>query len=224
MTFPPASVVPFMLTHDCQQLNMINVLWSFSVTLLWPPLSTCSWTVIVFNTVRVSFQLHPVSLLLQLVTTVLCFSWTPPPQVWPHWISPLLFLQPQPQCFLLVCVRTCPSKSQSYWLFPLDASNLKGDSVACVSKSYETPHCKQARSALTHFSVFSIFPLAGFRRNEEMRAMEVLPILKEKVAFLSGKIMCVYDGMSLVCCSDQGKKANATWSTVLNLHVSTVWS
>ncbi|TNM93281.1 hypothetical protein fugu_018683 [Takifugu bimaculatus] len=28
--------------------------------------------------------------------------------------------------------------------------------------------------------------IAGFRRNEEMRAMEVLPILKEKVAFLSG--------------------------------------
>lgn len=29
--------------------------------------------------------------------------------------------------------------------------------------------------------------LPGFRRNEEMRAMEVLPILKEKVAFLSGE-------------------------------------
>ncbi|XP_053302426.1 triple functional domain protein isoform X2 [Pleuronectes platessa] len=28
--------------------------------------------------------------------------------------------------------------------------------------------------------------IGGFRRNEEMRAMEVLPILKEKVAFLSG--------------------------------------
>ncbi|XP_065804551.1 triple functional domain protein isoform X7 [Labrus bergylta] len=28
--------------------------------------------------------------------------------------------------------------------------------------------------------------IAGFRRNEEMRAMEVLPILKEKVAYLSG--------------------------------------
>ncbi|XP_051925865.1 triple functional domain protein isoform X1 [Hippocampus zosterae] len=28
--------------------------------------------------------------------------------------------------------------------------------------------------------------IAGFRRNEDMRAMEVLPILKEKVAFLSG--------------------------------------
>ncbi|XP_047462007.1 triple functional domain protein isoform X3 [Mugil cephalus] len=28
--------------------------------------------------------------------------------------------------------------------------------------------------------------IAGFRRNEEMRAMEVLPILKDKVAFLSG--------------------------------------
>ncbi|XP_041867313.1 triple functional domain protein isoform X3 [Melanotaenia boesemani] len=28
--------------------------------------------------------------------------------------------------------------------------------------------------------------IAGYRRNEEMRAMEVLPILKEKVAFLSG--------------------------------------
>lgn len=27
---------------------------------------------------------------------------------------------------------------------------------------------------------------SGFRRNEEMKAMEVLPILKEKVAFLSG--------------------------------------
>lgn len=38
---------------------------------------------------------------------------------------------------------------------------------------------------------FSFSPLVGFRRNEEMRAMEVLPILKEKVAFLSGKIMCV---------------------------------
>ncbi|XP_076735501.1 triple functional domain protein isoform X3 [Maylandia zebra] len=32
----------------------------------------------------------------------------------------------------------------------------------------------------------SLVPLTGFRRNEEMRAMEVLPILKEKVAFLSG--------------------------------------
>ncbi|XP_016318026.1 triple functional domain protein-like [Sinocyclocheilus anshuiensis] len=28
--------------------------------------------------------------------------------------------------------------------------------------------------------------ITGFRRNEEMKAMEVLPILKEKVAFLSG--------------------------------------
>lgn len=28
---------------------------------------------------------------------------------------------------------------------------------------------------------------SGFRRNEEMKAMEVLPILKEKVAFLSGR-------------------------------------
>lgn len=36
---------------------------------------------------------------------------------------------------------------------------------------------------------FSLYE--GFRRNEEMRAMEVLPILKEKVAFLSGKIMCL---------------------------------
>ena len=27
----------------------------------------------------------------------------------------------------------------------------------------------------------------GFRRNEDMKAMEVLPILKEKVAYLSGK-------------------------------------
>uniref|UniRef100_A0A665THJ3 non-specific serine/threonine protein kinase n=1 Tax=Echeneis naucrates TaxID=173247 RepID=A0A665THJ3_ECHNA len=33
-------------------------------------------------------------------------------------------------------------------------------------------------------SIVSLHP--GFRRNEEMRAMEVLPILKEKVAFLSG--------------------------------------
>ncbi|TWW65398.1 Triple functional domain protein [Takifugu flavidus] len=32
----------------------------------------------------------------------------------------------------------------------------------------------------------ALIRLTGFRRNEEMRAMEVLPILKEKVAFLSG--------------------------------------
>ncbi|KAG7499826.1 triple functional domain protein isoform X2 [Solea senegalensis] len=32
----------------------------------------------------------------------------------------------------------------------------------------------------------ALIQLTGFRRNEEMRAMEVLPILKEKVAFLSG--------------------------------------
>ncbi|XP_029919326.1 triple functional domain protein isoform X2 [Myripristis murdjan] len=32
----------------------------------------------------------------------------------------------------------------------------------------------------------ALIELTGFRRNEEMRAMEVLPILKEKVAFLSG--------------------------------------
>uniref|UniRef100_A0A674DK72 non-specific serine/threonine protein kinase n=2 Tax=Salmo trutta TaxID=8032 RepID=A0A674DK72_SALTR len=31
-----------------------------------------------------------------------------------------------------------------------------------------------------------VFPSPGFRKNEDMRAMEVLPILKEKVAFLSG--------------------------------------
>uniref|UniRef100_A0A671NYI3 non-specific serine/threonine protein kinase n=1 Tax=Sinocyclocheilus anshuiensis TaxID=1608454 RepID=A0A671NYI3_9TELE len=31
-----------------------------------------------------------------------------------------------------------------------------------------------------------LFCFSGFRRNEEMKAMEVLPILKEKVAFLSG--------------------------------------
>ncbi|RXN26494.1 triple functional domain isoform X4 [Labeo rohita] len=32
----------------------------------------------------------------------------------------------------------------------------------------------------------TLIQLPGFRRNEEMKAMEVLPILKEKVAFLSG--------------------------------------
>lgn len=31
-----------------------------------------------------------------------------------------------------------------------------------------------------------------------MRAMEVLPILKEKVAFLSGKVMCVLSSLKNV--------------------------
>ncbi len=35
-----------------------------------------------------------------------------------------------------------------------------------------------------------LFCFSGFRRNEDMKAMEVLPILKEKVAFLSG-VFCV---------------------------------
>lgn len=35
--------------------------------------------------------------------------------------------------------------------------------------------------------VFS-FCISGFRKNDEMKAMDVLPILKEKVAYLSGKL------------------------------------
>lgn len=48
--------------------------------------------------------------------------------------------------------------------------------------------------------VFSVF-----KRNEEMRAMEVLPILKEKVAFLSGKCLSIiikmfnYDLLNMCC-------------------------
>lgn len=33
-----------------------------------------------------------------------------------------------------------------------------------------------------------IFFFLGFRKNDEMKAMDVLPILKEKVAYLSGKV------------------------------------
>lgn len=32
------------------------------------------------------------------------------------------------------------------------------------------------------------FFISGFRKNDEMKAMDVLPILKEKVAYLSGKV------------------------------------
>ena len=35
--------------------------------------------------------------------------------------------------------------------------------------------------------------LPAFKRNEEMRAIEVLPILKEKVAFLSGECLLLID-------------------------------
>lgn len=42
----------------------------------------------------------------------------------------------------------------------------------------------QSGSPLTVFSLC----LSGFRKNDEMKAMDVLPILKEKVAYLSGKI------------------------------------
>uniref|UniRef100_A0A673ZG74 non-specific serine/threonine protein kinase n=1 Tax=Salmo trutta TaxID=8032 RepID=A0A673ZG74_SALTR len=43
----------------------------------------------------------------------------------------------------------------------------------------------QTGSALIQLTGMLLMPI-GFRRNEDMRAMEVLPILKEKVAFLSG--------------------------------------
>lgn len=36
--------------------------------------------------------------------------------------------------------------------------------------------------------LISVFPVLGFHRNEDMKAIDVLPILKEKVAFLSGQI------------------------------------
>lgn len=35
------------------------------------------------------------------------------------------------------------------------------------------------------------FCVLGFHRNEDMKAIDVLPILKEKVAFLSGQIYTV---------------------------------
>ncbi|XP_030003268.1 triple functional domain protein isoform X7 [Sphaeramia orbicularis] len=50
-------------------------------------------------------------------------------------------------------------------------------SMACWATNHKWQYA-QTGSALIQ--------LTGFRRNEEMRAMEVLPILKEKVAFLSG--------------------------------------
>lgn len=37
-------------------------------------------------------------------------------------------------------------------------------------------------------SDFIFFFISGFRKNDEMKAMDVLPILKEKVAYLSGKV------------------------------------
>jgi len=56
------------------------------------------------------------------------------------------------------------------------------------------------------FFFFPFFSLSsGFRRNEEMRAMEVLPILKEKVAFLSGKI-------AYVCVRLTNRSAPTVWS------------
>lgn len=33
------------------------------------------------------------------------------------------------------------------------------------------------------------FSVPGFHRNEDMKAIDVLPILKEKVAFLSGQTL-----------------------------------
>lgn len=36
------------------------------------------------------------------------------------------------------------------------------------------------------FLTSSCFCVPGFHRNEDMKAIDVLPILKEKVAFLSG--------------------------------------
>lgn len=39
---------------------------------------------------------------------------------------------------------------------------------------------------LINYLVFSFY--SGFRKNDEMKAMEVLPILKEKVAYLSGTV------------------------------------
>lgn len=37
-------------------------------------------------------------------------------------------------------------------------------------------------------SLYFLLCLSGFRKNDEMKAMDVLPILKEKVAYLSGKV------------------------------------
>lgn len=62
--------------------------------------------------------------------------------------------------------------------------------LLCV-KSFFTPWSASVSflNNLPALSLPSLFLHPGFRRNEEMRAMEVLPILREKVAFLSGKIV-----------------------------------
>lgn len=41
--------------------------------------------------------------------------------------------------------------------------------------------------SLKQLSNFILLYILGFRKNDEMKAMDVLPILKEKVAYLSGK-------------------------------------
>lgn len=40
-------------------------------------------------------------------------------------------------------------------------------------------------------SSLSFLCVSGFHRNEDMKAIDVLPILKEKVAFLSGQIHAI---------------------------------
>lgn len=135
------------------------------------------------------------------------------PSIWPHLISPLLFLRPQPQCFLLVCVHAsvcecvCVTANLTAPMHAIWTGTpvLKSGGSRSTS-GWDPLHSKS--SALCYFLHPSSLFLPGFRRNEEMRAMEVLPILKEKVAFLSGKI-------------NKAAKVNETWSRHLNLYMCT---
>lgn len=78
---------------------------------------------------------------------------------------------------LLTLLKKC-----SRTIFTLQLMGLHTDQY-CLRQRYArfSAHLCVYRSVSQLWFCFS-----GFRRNEEMKAMEVLPILKEKVAFLSG--------------------------------------
>lgn len=137
-------------------------------------------------------SLHPVSPLLR--QTHNCSLFAPNfPSVWPHSVPPPC-LRPQPRRSLSTCACVCAcmcvtAKSYCCFFLPFSIFTLSELESRCLnavdSSSLQVAEIRLLPNHLPFIRLLLCLP--GFRRNEEIRAMEVLPILKEKVAFLSGE-------------------------------------
>ena len=74
--------------------------------------------------------------------------------------------------------------------------------------------------AFSQYLTYRSLCVSGFHRNEDMKAIDVLPILKEKVAFLSGQTLTLSTDIKIMLCHVIMMLSNVV---VLRLMLCSLW-